>query len=328
MKRTGKSGWGGWIRATVVMLAAALLMPACAGNDPREVVLEPLRQDLAIKTGRVEVDNNLSMHYIEAGNGPPVMLVHGWLCSGAFWWNQIPALARHHRVIAVDCIGCGFSDKPLDDEISYVADNQARWILALADRLGLERFSVAGHSLGGHIAAKIALAAPERVDKLVLLNASGLSENPRLLPWYLRAGRFLHLDGPALMVASRLTITATTRLCMYHPDNPVDDYFIEQLAVTSFASFANRRAVVKLTREALFQSCLDDRIGEVQTPTLLISSTGDQVVPPELGLRYLGLLPQARLELVAQAGHLMPLEQPETVNRLMMDFLDRPADVF
>ncbi|MDY6824457.1 MAG: alpha/beta hydrolase [Thermodesulfobacteriota bacterium] len=304
-----------------LLVTGLVWIAGCTAPYTKGQMLEPIQQHTEITAGRVAVDANLNMHYIEAGSGSPVVLIHGWLCTAGFWQKQIPALSENHRVVAVDLIGCGYSDKPLNDDISYSTDNQARWVLALMDRLGLERASIIGHSLGGHIATKIALAAPERLDKLVLLSAAGFSENPRLLPWYLRAGRFLNLDGMALMLASRTSVTAATKLCMYHPDSPVDEFFIDQLMGTTFASRRNRLASVKLTHEALFHDFVDDRIPDITAPTLLVWGINDEVVPPKLGLRYLGLMPNASLSLIEKAGHLMPLERPERLNRELINFL-------
>ncbi|MDY6906528.1 MAG: alpha/beta hydrolase [Thermodesulfobacteriota bacterium] len=309
------------ISTLFLIIICIVWMAGCAAPYTKVQMLEPIQQHTTITSHRMAVDDGLNMHYIEAGQGRPLVLIHGWLCSSGFWQKQIPALAETNRVIAVDLIGCGFSDKPLNSDLSYSTGNQARWILSLLDRLGIEQASIVGHSLGGHIATKIALAAPERVDKLILVSAAGFSENPRLLPWYMRIGRSFHLDGLALMFATRTSVTIANRLCMYYPDSPTDDFFLDQLMGTTFACRENRNAAVKLTHEALFHDFCDDRLPDITAPTLLAWGANDKVVPPWLGIRYLNLIPDANLVLIEKSGHLMPLEKPDRLNREILDFL-------
>ena len=117
----------------------------------------------------------IKTNYLEAGAGPPVVLVHGsgpGVTAYANWRLTIPDLAPHFRVLAPDMAGFGFSDKP------DVVANMARWVGQLTgflDALGIERASVVGNSFGGGIGIRLAVDHPDRVDRLVLMGSVGIS---------------------------------------------------------------------------------------------------------------------------------------------------------
>jgi pimeloyl-ACP methyl ester carboxylesterase len=139
----------------------------------------------------------LRTHVATAGEGPPVLLMHGWPQHWYLWRDVIPVVAPHARVIAPDFRGFGWTDVP---ESGYEKDQLARDMLALLDELGVEEFSVAGHDWGGYVGFLLALDHPERVRSLLALNV--------LPPWPARdrkvaldAWRFLYmpmLSAPAI----------------------------------------------------------------------------------------------------------------------------------
>ena len=107
--------------------------------------------------------------YLDAGDGPPLILLHGIPTSGLLWRNVIPELAQSHRVIAPDMLNYGASDKPARADVSIAA--QARILIGLMDALGLGRVDLAAHDIGGGVAQIVAVRHPERINRLILANA-------------------------------------------------------------------------------------------------------------------------------------------------------------
>jgi pimeloyl-ACP methyl ester carboxylesterase len=115
----------------------------------------------------VEV-GDLRLHYVEAGEGDPVLLLHGWPTSSYLWRNLLPILAEHNRAIALDLPGFGRSDKPTGASYSFRFFD--RVLVGFLERLGIERTGLAAHDLGGPVGLYWAFQHPERLTKLALLN--------------------------------------------------------------------------------------------------------------------------------------------------------------
>src|SRR5215216_512766 len=114
-----------------------------------------------------------SLSYEVCGEGPPLLLVHGLAGSGRWWARNVPALARHFQVYAVDLIGFGRSRADRGGARFGLHDTSTV-LLAFMDRAGLSRASIVGHSMGGHIATVLAAEAPDRVARLILVDAAAL----------------------------------------------------------------------------------------------------------------------------------------------------------
>src|SRR5438309_1680977 len=122
------------------------------------------------KTDKFVTVYGAKIHYVEAGSGAPVILIHGLADTVTIWDPVIPALAARFRVIALDQIGFGRSDKPL---LNYRVSTLVDFLNGFLTELKIERASPVGNSLGGWVAAAYALAHPERVERLVLSDAAG-----------------------------------------------------------------------------------------------------------------------------------------------------------
>src|SRR5438105_4194681 len=120
---------------------------------------------------RVTVDDGVSLEVEAVGSGAPLLMVHGFTGAQEDFFDHRELLGRHSRVVTFDHRGHGRSDKP-DDVAAYSLDRLARDTLAVADALGFDRFRLLGHSMGGMVAARVVVAAPERVDGLVLMDTA------------------------------------------------------------------------------------------------------------------------------------------------------------
>jgi pimeloyl-ACP methyl ester carboxylesterase len=258
----------------------------------------------------------LKAHYLEAGDGPPVLLLHGYLHSAATWRKVLPGLAERFRVLALDQVGTGKSDRgPWDWSI----DGLCRFVEAFLDAAGVPALHAAvGNSLGGATVLRLALAAPGRVGRLVLVDSAGLRAH---LPPVLR---LFGLPGaePWIRRASSFRPLARALLARWaYPRGPVDD---ETLAgfVDGFSVPGTFAAAASIARAFPASSAaLDRRLPELDVPALVVWGERDRLLPLAAGRRLAGRIPGARLEVMAGCGHCPQEEDPAGFLELLRGFL-------
>jgi 2-hydroxymuconate-semialdehyde hydrolase len=295
--------------------------PARAGHDPAyrpgmddSVHAAPDTAAADPEVGlSVDVDG-IATNYHRAGDGPVVLLVHGsgpGVSAWANWRLTIPALAERFTVIAPDIVGFGFTDRP--EGFTYSLDSWRSHLLGFADALGLDRFSVVGNSFGGGLAISMAVHAPERVDRLVLMGACGVS--------------FPITDG-------------LDRVWGYEPSfetmRGLLDVFAwnRELATDELAELRYRASVRPGFQEsfsAMFpaprQRWVDglatpeDRIAALPHRTLVVHGRDDRVIPLDNAYRLLRLIDDAQLHVFGRCGHWTQIERPGEFNRIVGDFL-------
>lgn len=273
----------------------------------KEVVQANIGESKFVKVG------DYTLHYLEAGQGEPMILIHGWICWGAYWKKIIPLIKDRYHIYAPDLLGHGISDKPLDKKVSYGTDAQCERIIAFMNALGIQKAYLVGHSMGGEIAAKVALAEPGRVKRLVLVCAAGMEEAPKRLPGLLRFGRALHMEGMAAGVLDEGMLRRHTPGLMFYKENKMPDEFVKDLVMTNLKTRDDRKIMARVTKEGLFQDFLDKRCADIKAPTLVISAKYDRVIVPSTGERYSRLIPGAEYLLIDKAAHMVPWEQPGQV---------------
>ncbi len=246
------------------------------------------------------------------GAGEPLVLVAGLGGKGTSWRPFLEQAARHYRVLCFDLPGSGRAPAAPEDATikSFAAE-----ALRLFAHLGLERFRLVGRSMGGMIAQEIALAAPWRVDRLVLVSTCGKSD-PHLAEVFRLWARMAELGVPAeirhrssmlwCLGAGALSDEASRRAYLVarrEGDRPVD-YAVQARACAS--------------HDAL------DRLDSLRVPTLVVGGGDDRLTPPALAEQLAKAIPGAELEIVPDAGHLSYLETPETFQRIVLEFLAHP----
>lgn len=257
------------------------------------------------------------IRYVEAGaeggRGIPVVMVHG-LGASLYAWrkNLAPIAAPGFRVIAFDLPGFGFSDKAA---ASYDNASYARVTVALLDSLHIADAVLVGHSMGGAIAAQVAIEHPERVRGLVLIGSAGLGVRQ---PLVLRVARWPWI-GPLALVFRGRGLTARILRATYADPGKVTEADVDQYyAPTVEPGYA--RALRTVLREFRFDA-LQGQLDRIATPTLVLCGEEDRIVPMGLG-RALALgIPHAAFLSVAHAGHSVQEEAPDEVNRLIIKFL-------
>lgn len=272
----------------------------------------------------VAVDGH-RIHYLRAGeDGPPVVLLHGGIIDAAHlsWGAAIGPLAADHRVYAVDLLGYGDSDRP---DVQYSTALHVEVIGGFVDAVGLERAHLAGVSLGGGVGLGLALEAPERVRKLVLVDSYGLGrELPNGLLSYAAAQLpVLNKLSLALLRRSRRLTRASLGNVVYDPeaipDEVVDDLYelLQRPGVgTAFRSWRK----YEVTR-AGYRTVYRDRLADLEAPTLLLHGREDEVFPVEWAERARERIPDAELRVFEACAHWPPRERPDAANEAIAEFL-------
>lgn len=260
-------------------------------------------------------------HAVDAGEGPPVLLLHGFLHSSYTWRHTIEALAARHRVVALDLLGCGWSDRGTGD---YSLEGLTRWVCGALDALEVDDLhAVVGNSLGGALALDLALGAPDRVGRVALVSPLGATLPVPGLPFRL-------LGVPALEPLFRLTAgnAAFARRAlslMAYRRRPVDEEVIH-----GFAPLERPGSLLAATgmASALWDTSasVEARLGALSRPALVVWGAKDGVLPLPYGRRVAGLMPGARLEVFDDCGHCAHEEDPERFHALLDGFL-APAEV-
>ena len=253
------------------------------------------------------------LRLIDSGSGTPVVFIHGIGASLYSWRHQLtPVVGAGYRVITFDNRGFGFSDKPAH---GYHNADYAHLVVSLLDSLGIASAVLVGHSMGGAIAAEVALAHPDRVRGLVLIDATGYGMR---WPGVLKLARLPFLGAVTTTFRDRWITGRIVRSTFADPakvtETDVDQYY----APVADPNYG--RALRGVLREFRFDS-LGGRLGSLQTPTLILWGDADRWISIGDGSRFARELPRSEFVIVSHAGHNAMEESPEQVNRLLLDFL-------
>jgi pimeloyl-ACP methyl ester carboxylesterase len=276
----------------------------------------PLGRWLALDgVGRVHVVTVPCRDPHAATHPRDVLLIHGYLQSSWTWRQNLEALAAQLQVHAVCVPGFGWSDKPR--HIGYSLPEQAARLWQVLDSLGVQQAHLVGNSLGGATALQMAVQAPARVGRLVLVNPAGHGLYPMAALASLQhelAEPLLHLPGIPTLLRLGLQYGAYANL-------DVDAAFLQRFLQPLQTAGAKRAALQVARHFNRDLRALDRRLGEVQAPALLMWGQGDRVVPLAAVQRLARALADARLELYDCSGHCPMEEEPRRFNRETLAFL-------
>jgi pimeloyl-ACP methyl ester carboxylesterase len=258
------------------------------------------------------------VNVVELGAGPPLLLVHGLSGCWQNWLETIPQLARTRRVIALDLPGFGASPMPREP---ITISGYARLLERLCDVLEVDAAAVVGNSMGGFVAAELALASPQRVERLGLISALGVSNDALRREPALVAGRALAMT--MAWGATRLELLArrprlrrlALRFVAEHPEAMPAPLAYEVMRGSGKPGFLP-------ALEACLEYPIRDRLPEVACPTLILWGESDHIIPVKDADRFERLIPDARKVILPDTGHVAMLERPELVNSLLRGFLD------
>ncbi|MBV9077911.1 MAG: alpha/beta hydrolase [Methylobacteriaceae bacterium] len=321
VKNAVRTGAAAGARGRVLAGAAAALAGLAAAEWWRARAAEKARPP----TGRFVSIGGLPVHHVEAGEGPPVLLLHG---NGATTEDfalsgLLDRLARRHRVVAMDRPGYGYTPRPRDRVWGPAA--QAGLIARFIDRIGMERPVVVGHSWGTLPALALALDHPDEVGGLVLMSGPYFP-SARIDVW-LMAPPALPVVGDALLyTASPLLSRAIFPLLVRRIFSPrptprrFRDHFPRELALRPWQLRASAEESGIMIPSA---AKLSRRYGELALPVAVVTGDGDRMIEPEQAVRLAGAISGSTLHRMPGIGHMLHYAAPDAIARIVDEVSDR-----
>jgi pimeloyl-ACP methyl ester carboxylesterase len=259
---------------------------------------------------------DLAVAISEAGNGPPVVLLHGLGCGRRMWFHQIPALRERFRVIAYDQRGHGLTDAPAV-ATAYSAAHLARDLVAVLDALKIERAAIVGFSLGGGPALALAASKPERVSRLVLADVGAGADDPVKIEAMARRWVKLIDQGEADELVCEMLRSELFKV--YARRNTRSrNHMVALIRTTPLRGLRFTLSEVLAKRKSLFR--LTDVFKAVKAPTLVLVGQQDYVCSKASKL-IAQTIPNAFFKIIEDSGHMSPLEQPAAFTAALLEFL-------
>lgn len=317
-----KRYWIGGLSASVLGLVTAklLLRPRDVDWDRnRELVFHADYSRFADVQG-------VRVHYQEAGPGdaPTVILIHGFASSNLVWSKVLLELAdAGFRVIAPDLAGYGYSGKPR--ELDYTIGSQARMITALLENLGITRTAIVGSSYGGAVAATIALDNPALVEKLILVGAVTNNAPTRYLLMRLFSSPIIGDILSPLLVGSRRLLRARMKRVYDRHAWVLDEKRVSARHLP-LQTRGTHRAIIRTVRRWDAER-ISREAHLINQPTLVLWGDNDREVPLEHGERLQEKIPNSRLVVFRECGHLPHEEYPEAFTKVVTEFLEAAGPV-
>ena len=235
--------------------------------------------ECAIESTKLQANSHYA-HFLKAGNGPPVILLHGGASDSRDWIETMDALSHSYSFYAPDMLGFGLSEKP---KSGYYMADFVEFTDGFIQELGLDSFTLVGHSLGGRVCLELALRYPDSVNQLVLIDTVGFG---KLARWGMYIGAFMYW--------LRMILGMTQ----------------------PYPRFLKQDGEDKDWR------CLE-RLPSLKVPTLVIWNSRDPYYPLPTALHAINLIPQVRLEVFQGYGHAPHVKQRDNFNSLLLDFLNQ-----
>jgi pimeloyl-ACP methyl ester carboxylesterase len=303
-----------WLKRIILFLLAALVVAAALLVRLDRSAAEVEARWAAPPSKFVEAAG-MRVHVRERGAGPALLLLHG-ASSSLFAWEACAAeLAADHRVISLDLPGHGLTGPHPRDR--YGAHDMADVVDKVVDALDVGRFSLAGNSMGGHVALAYALDHPGRVERLILVDSAGLPrEEPR--PFAFRIASLPVLGEIVRWITPRAIVAASVR-DVYGDPSKVTEARIDQVYDLVLRQ-GNRRAT-RIRMTAPEDDEVAQRLGELHLPVLILWGSRDRWILPKYGERLREAIAGAKLVVLDGLGHVPMEEDPVATARVIRAFL-------
>jgi len=279
---------------------AALVIVALAGTARA--------QEVAHK--QVEVFGQ-KIHYLEAGTGPTVILLHGLGGDTSNWAATVPALASRFHVFVPDQIGFGQSDKP---QINYRVATLVDFLDGFYKKVGVTKASLVGNSLGGWTAAAFTLAHPEKVERLVLVDSAGYSPE--------RTGG-VKLSREMLLALNPSTLAGTKQIMglVFYNKQMINDQMAEQMYAAKLRrgdGYTINQFIDSILRG---EDYLDGKVSAIKAPTLILWGREDALTPLAIGQAFAQDIAGSETKIIDRCGHVPQIECAAPFNETLIKFL-------
>ena len=296
-----------------------ILLTFVIGNSfYSDISVEDLKNEFTNEHSQfIEIDE-VNVHYRDEGEGFPIVLIHGTAASLHTWDAWTDVLIKTNRVIRMDLPAFGITGP--NKNADYSIEAYTTFLHSFLEKLKLEKFHLAGNSLGGNIAWNYTADYPSKVEKLILVDASGLPTN-KSQPAIFKMAKTPILNSLFLYITPRFLIKKNIEE-VYEDDSKITDELINRYHKMALR-VGNRKAFIDRAKTdfKLDAQVNLEKLKSIQTPTLLIWGAKDLWIPLANGIRMNEILVNSKLEVLENSGHVPMEENPRESLKLMNDFL-------
>ena len=296
-----------------------ILLTSVIGNSfYSDISVEDLKNEFTNEHSQfIEIDE-VNVHYRDEGEGFQIVLIHGTAASLHTWDAWTDELKKTNRVIRMDLPAFGITGP--NKNADYSIEAYTTFLHSFLEKLKLEKFHLAGNSLGGNIAWDYTADYPSKVEKLILVDASGLPTN-KSQPAIFKMAKTPILNSLFLYITPRFLIKKNIEE-VYEDDSKITDELINRYHKMALR-VGNRKAFIDRAKTdfKLDAQVNLEKLKSIQTPTLLIWGAKDLWIPLANGIRMNEILVNSKLEVLENSGHVPMEENPIESLKLMNDFL-------
>ena len=314
-----------WLKITLGVIAGLIVLLLL-----NALVVSNATKDAYVRDrgARLVETSNGTLQVLEQGNprGTPIVLIHCYTCSMSWWDDLVPLLERDHRVIRVDLLGHGGSDKP---SAGYSIEDQATAVAEALAKLGVVNATVVGHSLGGSVVTALAQQSPQLASRVVIIDQA--PEDGFENESFAQRVSYWPVLGQAADRLARITPKSTVRnqyedafapgyeisSGFDNPEQPVDD--LRAMTYTAY------KDTYDAEKDYVAESPLDERLAVAHVPTMVIFGAEDQIYDARAAVdRYRQNVPGIQTHLITGAGHSPNVERPNAVAPLILSWAAPP----
>jgi pimeloyl-ACP methyl ester carboxylesterase len=309
-----------FLRALLVIVGALLLAIILL---PQFTTKETCTYEDAVQKyakGKFVTVDGKKVHYLEAGSGPPIILIHGFMYNTVMWKKNIDALAKKFKVYAIDLWGWGYSERLKENEYSF--ERYGKQVVGFMDALNIRKATFAGQSMGGGISVYVAAYHPDRVDRLILVA-------PAVIPYPMTTigqiyqlpfvGEFMNaIPGDVLMKNNIKSI-------WFHDEKKVTDQYLKEVIqpLCIKGSYAGMMYIIRNVLKDPLVEKEANLLAGMDKPILIVHGKEDKGVPLDRSKRLNDLWKGSKLVIFDNAGHSPHEEYPEKFNQLALEFLSK-----
>ena len=262
--------------------------------------------------------NNRNIHYLTAGEGEPILLLHGWPTSAFLWRKMMPVLSEKYQVIAIDLPGFGKSEKKVEDSYSFRYYEEI--LSGFIKQLGLEKLTLGIHDLGGPLGLFWAIQNPNKVKRLILFNTL-------VYPQFSRAVKLFGLATRLPFLKDKLTSPKGIMNVMFfgiHQKKALRREAILEYQ-SPFKTKPQRKVLLKTVQNLHKNGFkeIEAKLTEFKIPTLIIYGENDRILPnvAQTVSRVKVDIPHAQVVSLPNCGHFLQEEEPEKISEIILDFM-------
>ena len=299
-----------------IVIVLILLIKGAVYSD---ISVDDLKAKYANQFSKFMEVDGMQVHYRDEGNGAPIVLIHGTASSLHTWDDWTKELIKTNRVIRMDLPAFGLTGANANGD--YSISNYTQFLHQFITKINVDTFYLAGNSLGGNIAWDFTAKYPEKVKKLVLIDASGLPIN-KPQPWIFKMAKTPIVNSLFLYLTPRAVIKDNMQQ-VYEDDSKITDELITRYHEMALRE-GNRQAFIDRAKTdfTLGEKAGIEKLKSIQTETLLLWGANDDWIPLDNGKRMDSLLPNSKLMVLENSGHVPMEENPIESLLILKDFLE------